>query len=253
MSTSTTIEPPEIEYPDSDGQPMAENTLQFEWIQVLQMNIDDLFKDVPDVFVAGDNLIYPVEGHPEIRNAPDVYVIFGRPKGHRGSYQLWQEEGLFPQVVFEILSPGNRRAEMSRKLTFYDTYGAEEYYLYDPARRTFEGYVRGPAGLQPVATRRSWTSPRLGIRFDMTGLDLVVYKPDGKPFQTFRELSTRLEHAEQLAAAERQRAEAESRRAEAESRRAEAESRRAEAERMEKERLLALLKAAGIESDAARS
>lgn len=95
-----------IEYPDSDGQPLAENTLQYQWIVMIQGNLDLLFRHQPDVFVAGDNLIYPVEGHPEIRMAPDIYVAFGRPKGHRGSYRVWEEAGIFPQVVFEILSPG---------------------------------------------------------------------------------------------------------------------------------------------------
>lgn len=51
-------------------------------------------------------LWYPVESHPEIRTAPDVLVVFGRPKGHRGSYKQWEEDNIPPQVVFEILSPG---------------------------------------------------------------------------------------------------------------------------------------------------
>jgi Uma2 family endonuclease len=37
-------------------------------------------------------------------------------------------------VVFEILSPGNRLAEMMAKFEFYDRYGVEEYYIYDPDR-----------------------------------------------------------------------------------------------------------------------
>ena len=31
---------PEIIYPDSDGQPMADNTLQFRWIVLLKENLD---------------------------------------------------------------------------------------------------------------------------------------------------------------------------------------------------------------------
>ena len=34
-------------------------------------------------------------------------VVFGRPKGRRGSYRQWEEDNIPPQVVFEILSPGN--------------------------------------------------------------------------------------------------------------------------------------------------
>src|SRR5215217_4662375 len=112
---ATLVEPaaqPAIVYPESDGQPMADNTKQFRWIVTIEGGLDALFRDHPQVFVAGDLLWYPVEGRPDIRMAPDVLVSFGRPKGDRGSYQQWCEQHIAPQVVFEILSPGNRAAEM---------------------------------------------------------------------------------------------------------------------------------------------
>ena len=123
---------PRIVYPDTDGQPMAENTLQFEWIVTIKGGLDHLLDADPNVFVAGDLFWYPVEGHPEIRVAPDAMVAFGRPKGHRLSYLQWEEGGIAPQVVFEVLSPGNRAGEMTRKFAFYQQYGVEEYYIYDP-------------------------------------------------------------------------------------------------------------------------
>ncbi len=88
MSTMAPATEPEIVYPDSDGMPMADNTLQFQWIVTIKENLESLFRDRTDVFVAGDNLIYPVKGDNTIRLAPDVYVAFGRPKGHRGSYRV---------------------------------------------------------------------------------------------------------------------------------------------------------------------
>jgi Uma2 family endonuclease len=57
------------------------------------------------LFVAGDLLWYPVEGDNKLRQAPDVMVVFGRPKGDRGSYKPWEEDNIPPQVVFEILLP----------------------------------------------------------------------------------------------------------------------------------------------------
>ncbi len=86
----------EVIYPDSDGQPMANNTRQFRWIVVIQQNLDLLFADDPNVFVAGDLFWYPVQGKPNIVNAPDVMVVFGRPKGDRGSYQQWNEQDISP-------------------------------------------------------------------------------------------------------------------------------------------------------------
>ena len=59
---STAAHSTDIQYPQSDGQPMAENTLQFQWIVVLQGNLDAMYLNDPNVFVAGDLLWYPVEG-----------------------------------------------------------------------------------------------------------------------------------------------------------------------------------------------
>jgi Uma2 family endonuclease len=176
-----------IEYPDTDGNPMAENTLQFEWIVTLKGNLDALFATNPDVFVAGDLLWYPVEGHPEIRQAPDALVAFGRPKGHRGSYMQWREDGVAPQVVFEVLSPGNRPSEMTRKFEFYERHGVEEYYLYDPDCNDLAGWLRADGQLREIVPMKGWTSPRLGIRFDCEE-SLTIRCPDGKPFMTFAEI-----------------------------------------------------------------
>jgi hypothetical protein len=59
---------------------MADNTEQFRWIVTIQQNLDWLFADRPDVFVAGDLPWYPVEGRPDICTAPDVLVAFDRPR-----------------------------------------------------------------------------------------------------------------------------------------------------------------------------
>jgi Uma2 family endonuclease len=190
---------PEVEYPDSDGEPMADNTLQFQWIVTIKENLEVVFRDRPDVFVAGDNLIYPKEGEPDVCLAPDVYVAFGRPKGHRGSYKVWEEGNVFPQVVFEVLSPNNTPAQMKRKRAFYRRYGAAEYYVYDPDSNELEGWVREATRLVEVEEMNGFVSPRLGIRFDLTGPELVIRRQDGERFLTFPELAA-------VAKAERQRA-----------------------------------------------
>ncbi len=111
MSSSTSSQQ-EIIYPESDGQPMAENMQQFRWIVMIKENLETLFQDNPQVFVAGDLFWYPVEGTPEIRRAPDTLVVFGRPRGDRGSYRQWLEDNIAPQVVFDECE--NRRGDPSR-------------------------------------------------------------------------------------------------------------------------------------------
>ncbi|MEM8604271.1 MAG: Uma2 family endonuclease [Cyanobacteria bacterium P01_H01_bin.121] len=236
-STST-----EVVYPDSDGQPMADNTKQFRWIVVIQQNLDWLFAADPNVFVAGDLLWYPVNGDPKTRTAPDVMVALGRPKGDRGSYKQWEEADIAPQVVFEILSPGNTRAEMSRKLLFYDRFGVEEYYLYDPDTHNLSGWIRRDRFLDVIEPMANWVSPRLQIRFDLSTAELQVFTVSGQPFLSYTEIAQRAEQ-------EHQRAEQERQRAEQERQRAEQEHQRAEQERQRADRLAAQLRAMGLDPD----
>jgi len=188
----------DLQHPDSDGQPMADNTIQFHWIVVIKENLELLFSDRPDVFVAGDLLWYP-DKRSLVRQAPDAMVVFGRPKGDRGSYKQWSENNTAPQVVFEILSPGNRPAEMAKKLLFYQRYGVEEYYIYDPYKIELTGLLRSGDWLDPIEQLNGWVSPRLGIRFELTSETLKIYRPDGQKFLTFAEIEDRAKQAEQRA------------------------------------------------------
>jgi Uma2 family endonuclease len=217
-------------YPESDGKPMADNTRQFDAIVLIKTNLDDR---VPD-FVAGDHFWYPVEGRPDIVVAPDVFVALGRPKGPRRSYKQWVEGGVAPQVVFEVLSPANTLREMMDKAAFYQQYGVEEFYLYDPDNQTAWGYVIDEQGRhRKVESLDGWVSPRLGIRFDLSGDALVIRDRHGLRFEAPSEL--------------RKRAEDEAARASAEAARAEAEAARADREAERARRLGELLRAAGLD------
>jgi Uma2 family endonuclease len=223
----------EIIYPTSDGKRMAENTKQYRYLTTIQGGLDALFAEREDVFVAGDLLWYPEEGKPNIVTAPDVMVVFGRPKGDRGAYLQWKEDNTPPQVVFEILSPSNTPSEMNKKLAFYNRYGVREYYIYDPDNGDFYGFLRDENGLRIIEENmQGFKSPLLGITFELEGKELKVYHPDGKPFLSFVENIQQFMSEYQL-------------RREEEKKRIEEENKRIEAEK-EIERLQALLRNSGI-------
>ncbi|MFN5966215.1 MAG: Uma2 family endonuclease, partial [Pseudanabaena sp.] len=119
----------------------------------------------------------------------------------------WLEGNIAPQVVFEILSPGNRLKEMTKKLQFYDRHGVEEYYIYDPESNDLHGLYRQDKRLNIIEGINNWTSPRLQIRFTLTEETLEIYRPDGQKFLTTLELSQRFEQEHQRAEQEYQRAE----------------------------------------------
>jgi Uma2 family endonuclease len=250
---------------------MSDNTLQFEWIVTIQGGLAALFEDNSDVFVAGDLLWYPVEGDNTIRNGPDALVAFGRPKGYRGSYKQWEESGIAPQVVFEVLSPGNRAGEMTRKFRFYERYGVEEYYLYDPNNPALWGWRRIGDGLEEIPDISTWESPRLGTRFDLSSGELRILGPDGRPFASYLEVVAQRKQAELAREEEKQareqaelareeekqaREQAELAREQAEQARKQAELAREQAERnadesnSRSERLAAKLRELGVDPDA---
>ena len=213
-----------VHYPDSDGQPMSDNTLQYQYIVSTVAGFQELYAGRGDVFVAGDLLWYPVEGDNVTRAAPDALIAFGRPPGHRGSYKQWEEGGIAPQVVFEITSPGNRLADRNRKLAFYDEYGVEEFYQYDPDRGDLAGWLREGGRLRPIAEVDGWASPRTGVKLALHDGMLILTRANGRQFLSYDELIEQ----RTLVETERQRTERERERADSERERANSERQRAE-------------------------
>ena len=74
-----------IDYPSSDGEPMAESDLQYvpltETVSALRVR----FSDRSDVYVAGNMLVYYRMNDPLASVAPDVFAVLGdhweSPKG----------------------------------------------------------------------------------------------------------------------------------------------------------------------------
>ena len=84
---------------------------------------------------------------------------------------------------------------MQLKFQFYEKYGVEEYYLYDPESGSLEGWLREGGRLVAIDDMSGHVSPRLGIRFEPgEGPDsLRIFGPDGQPFFTHQQMA---EHAE---------------------------------------------------------
>jgi hypothetical protein len=237
-----TILEPEIDYPDSDGKPVADNDRQWHWMETIVGEARHLYG--LQAYVAGNLFWYPKKGNPNIVTAPDAMIAFGRPAGDRRSYKQWEEDGIAPQVVFEILSESNTQDDIDDTFEFYDEHGVEEYYLIDPRRQTVTAYHRRKGRLRQIMDPYAITSPRLGIRFEIIDGQLAIIGPDG--VRWVRRAERELELRERIAA-EMEQAADERRRAEREKQRAEQEKARAEQEKARAESFLAKLQAAGID------
>jgi len=213
----TQLQSPEklnVIYLDDNGEPMSNNTDQFRLIVWIKENLELVFADDPNVFLASDLLWYPVEGNNKLSQAPDIMAVFGILKGYRGSYQQWNEDNIAPQVAFEIW-PGDRIGLMMQKFQFYERYGVEEYYFYNPQTLELGGWLRRESQLEAIKQMDDWVSPRLGVRFQLSETGLEMFGPNQEPFVSFVELDrlrqqaeARAEQAEMLLEQERSRSQA---------------------------------------------
>jgi Uma2 family endonuclease len=202
----------EIDYPTSDGKPMAETELHLkDMIDTIQV-LDDHFAPRPDVYVCGNLLLYYEEGNPKKQLAPDVLVAFGVPKKPNRDYFLVWKEGKAPDVVVEITSKSTRRKDRKTKFAIYrDILKVPEYFLFDPRAEYLDPPLQGfrllGGDYVPIeAVDGRLPSEVLGLYLERDGERLRLFDPAAG-----RRLLTRLERAD----VERRRAEA----AEAERRR----------------------------------
>jgi Uma2 family endonuclease len=131
-----------IHYPDSDGEPMAENDWQYFCITNTRFMLGQHFKDQSNVYVGADLLVYYVEGDPTKSVAPDILVAFDVPKRSRRSFLIWKE-GKAPDVIFEIASEGTWRDDVEWKRGLYLGIGVREYILFDPTGSYFDPPLQG--------------------------------------------------------------------------------------------------------------
>ncbi len=93
---------------------------------------------------------------------------------------------------------------MAKKFRFYERYGVEEYYLYDP-EGDFSGWLRSDDYLEVIENPIGWVSPRLKTRFELVDGELEIYRPDGEKFATYLELVEQNQRSQQQLERERQR------------------------------------------------
>ena len=206
-----TVVPETIDYPDSDGLPMAESESQFWPILYVGAALDRYYQARDDVYVVGNLLLYYQEGNPGKSVSPDLMVVLGAPKHIRSSYRLW-EEPKAPDFVLEIASESTHRIDRGEKRDLYAGMGVSEYWQYDPVGDYLEppllGFRLAEGRYLPIAATVQ-EGGMLALRSEVLGLELHLtpgapvrealhfYDPlRGEYLRTYREAEARLEQAE---------------------------------------------------------
>lgn len=138
LSVSST---PEIIYPSSDGQPVAE-TYDHLYVLLTTLAVMKQYLGDRQATVLANQFLYYSQGFPKLRVAPDVMVIFDVATGGRDNYKIWEEVQV-PKVIFEMTSAGTKDQDETFKKTLYAQLGVEEYWLFDPKSEWVEKQLRG--------------------------------------------------------------------------------------------------------------
>jgi len=198
----------EIEYPTSDGQPMAETTLHRKVMADLIEALERRYAGSPDIWVGGNLFLCYERGNPSAALAPDVLLAKGVAKWDRPNYLLWEERP--PSLIVEVTSRKTRREDQRGKKDVYEQIGVEEYVLFDPygeyLRPRLQGHRSERGRFQPIplAGNGSLESRTTGLILRPEGERLrLIDKVTGEPLLWTDELEGA------RAAAEARRAQAE--------------------------------------------
>jgi Uma2 family endonuclease len=191
----------EMEYPTSDGQPMAETTLHRKVMADLIEALDRRYSGVPDVWVGGNLFLCYRKGDPSAALAPDVLLARGVTKWDRPNYLLWEETP--PTLVVEVTSRKTRGEDRGKKKEVYERIGVEEYVLFDPygdwLRPRLQGFRLEGGRYQPIvpAGDGSLASRTTGLILRPEGERLRLFDPAaGKPLLWTDELEGALAEAQ---------------------------------------------------------
>lgn len=169
--------PPEIVYPSSDGEPLAES---YSHLYAILTTLEVLKQYLSDrmATVLADQFLYYSQGFPKLRVAPDVMVIFDVERGGRDNYKLWEEKQI-PKVIFEMTSAGTRNQDLEFQKNLYEQLGVEEYWLFDPRGEWIPekliGYRLDRERYEPIT---DGCSQPLQLRLAVDGELIAFYRQD---------------------------------------------------------------------------
>jgi Uma2 family endonuclease len=172
----------EIEYPTTDGKPMAETDIHRKLMIEVIETLEGFFAEMADVYVSGNMLVYYEEGNPRRHRAPDVFIVRGVPKHEREIFKTW-EEGKAPVVVIEITSKTTKQEDTKEKIRLYrDILKVKEYFLFDPREEYLDPSLQGHrlvGGVhEPIEMKSGQLhSELLGLRLERQGYRLAFRDP----------------------------------------------------------------------------
>jgi Uma2 family endonuclease len=176
-------------------EPPLETYLHLQQMILLIKCLDWLWRDRQDFFAAGNLTIYysPHQKKSEKFRGPDFFVVLGTERKPRKSWVVWEEEGKYPNIIIEILSPKTAKSDRGLKKQIYqDTFRTPDYFWFDPDTLEFQGFqlIQGQyQELQPNQEGHLW-SQQLGLYLGIHNSQLRFFTNLGELVLTTEEVAT---------------------------------------------------------------
>ena len=186
MSTAKFID--QLEYPESDGQPMGETDTHRKWMIRIHDILNYRYRQ-ERVYTASDLLVYYEPGQVTRFVVPDVFLVLDSDPGERRIFKIWEEERV-PNVVIEVTSKSTSHQDLVAKPQIYERIGVQEYFLFDPTSEYLLPALRGfrlcDGILTEIEAERSvLTCETLNIDLSLIGGRLEMFDRDtGKKLLT---------------------------------------------------------------------
>ncbi|MGI0480895.1 Uma2 family endonuclease [Geminocystis sp. CENA526] len=140
---------PEIQLPPTeliydDGEPMESNRHRIA-MNLLINSIEQDFVDRDDFFVGGNMFIYYTTAQVKNKDfrGPDFFLVLDTHRDNsRKAWVVWEENGRYPDVIIELMSPSTAKIDREDKKELYQkVFKTREYYIYDPFdRNSLQGW-----------------------------------------------------------------------------------------------------------------
>jgi Uma2 family endonuclease len=193
MSSVLTSEPvkedlvPDIEFPPGDlwsDEPPLESDLHRQQIDLLIRLLYWFWRERNDFYASGNLTIYysPNQLKSEHFRGPDFFVVLGTEKKDRKSWVVWQENGLYPHVIVEILSKATAKTDKQLKKEIYqNTFRTPDYFWFEPVTLELEGFHLLDGQYQPIEpNENNWLwSQQLNLYLGVYEDKLRFFTPEG--------------------------------------------------------------------------
>jgi Uma2 family endonuclease len=209
----------DIIFPPGDiesHEPPLESDLHLRQIILLLQCLELWWQNRNNFYAAGNLTIYYSQRQlkSEEFRGPDFFVVLGCDRKPRKSWVIWQEDGKYPNIIVELLSPSTKATDKGLKKQIYqDIFRTPEYFWFDPDNLEFVGFHLVDGNYQPIEPNpQDWLwSQQLDLYLGVQDNQLRYFTAQGHLVPTPQELA---EQEKQRADEERQRAEQEKQRAE---------------------------------------